>query len=103
MGSIKQGEGVPEEYLKMGEGGGHNKMTLREYWDYTIKWCEVGFDNKMVGEGAMIFIFLLLAKMVNTLSLLLELMCFLTNVFSTRKNVRNWIKSQIFCFEKKDL
>ena len=37
---------VPEKYLKMGEGG-HNKMTLREYWDYTIKWGWV--DNKMGG------------------------------------------------------
>ena len=50
-GSIKQREGVPEKYLKMGEGGGHNKMTIREYWDYTIKWCGVGVDNKMGGEG----------------------------------------------------
>ena len=35
----------------------------------------VGVDNKM--EGAIIFIFLLLPEMVNTLILLLELMCFL--------------------------
>ena len=35
-------------------------------------------NNKMEGgEGAMIFIFLLLPEMVNTLILLLELMCFL--------------------------
>ena len=39
---------VPEKYLKMGRGDGHNKMTLREYWDYTIKWGWV--DNKM-GRG----------------------------------------------------
>ena len=34
-----------------------------------------GVDNKI--EGAMIFIFLLLPEMVDTLILLLELMCFL--------------------------
>ena len=44
--SNKQGVGVPEKYLKM--RGGHNKITLREYWNYTIKW---GVDNKMGGGG----------------------------------------------------
>ena len=46
----------------------------------------------------MIFIFLLLPEMVNT---------FETDVFSIKKNVRNWIESQMehfvwmFCFEVK--
>ena len=60
------------------KSGAHNKMTLREYSDCTI-WGGTGrgggVDNKI--EGAMIFIFLLLPEMVDTLILLLELMCFL--------------------------
>ena len=49
----------------------------------------------------MIFIFLLLLEMVNTLN------TFGTDAFSIRKNVRKWIESQmecfvqVFCFEVK--
>ena len=35
-GQISRGVDVPEKYLKT--EGGHNKMTLRKYWDHTIKW-----------------------------------------------------------------
>ena len=59
--SNKQGwVGVPEKYLKMRL---YHKMR-----------GEGGYDNKIEGEGAMIFIFLLLPEMVNTLIFLLELM-----------------------------
>ena len=70
--------GVPQKYLKMG-GGGLNKMTLGILRLYH-KMVVVGVGGGVIikwGEGAMIFIFLLLPEMVNTLILLLELMCFL--------------------------
>ena len=58
-------------------------MTLWEYSDHAMKW-RGWVDNKIEkggGKGGgMIFTFLLLPDMVNTLILLLELMCFLKNV-----------------------
>ena len=84
--SNKQVVRVPEKYLEMVVEG-HNKMTLKKYWDYH-KMGVWGGIQKIRGGGGY----------DNTLILLLELMC------SIRKNVRKWIESQMerllrmFCF-----
>ena len=61
------------------KSGSHNKMTLREYGDYTIKWQGGGGQLiKKWGEGSMIFVFLLSCFYINSG----------TDVFSIRKNVQ---------------
>ena len=100
--SNKQGGGCvfQKNILKWGRGD-HNKVTLREYWDYTIKWGRggQGFDNKIGGGGYNISAFNGNGQYTY--------ITFGTDVFSIRKNVRKWIESQIerfvrmFCFEVK--
>ena len=60
------------------KSGSHNKMTLREYGDYTIKWQGGGQLIKKWGEGSMIFVFLLFCFYINSG----------TDVFYIRKNVQ---------------
>ena len=85
-GANKQGVGVRGKCIKIlgKEGGRHNKITLREYWDYTIKWGRESIIKS--GGGGYDF---------------------WTDVFSIRKNVQKWTESQMdrfvwmFCFEVK--
>ena len=70
----------PEKYLKMGGGG------------VIIKWPSGNVETipENGGEGAMVFIFLLLLEIVNTLILFLELMCFLYEKMFESGNVPKW-------------